>query len=344
MKQESVKIRKNLAFWGAGRYVGAAGTPLKGQVVTLKATLLPLLFAASLGAQAQTTSLAPTTESSPASGETKAVIGEVLTNKKFQDDYTLTDAKLRADDGSLSRYSLRTNLSYYGPTLNDLEAKDQPNPDGSVGSYATALGGSLGLRIRLNPTQTISMGTGLKAIYPFHGMERFDMNDPYMSWDIASRFWGVQMRNSPGFSIVTVPNYTKVGEFATFDYKNSLVYDLGKSGAAIGFDTSFGYFFYNRGYERRDGKAARNNLSFSPNVKYNISDKLNVNTSVSMSFWNPRESASPWIMWNRSVTQSLGLGYSFRRDIYLSPYLRMYPSRLAADTTTFNLSAILSVL
>ncbi|MFN7729882.1 MAG: hypothetical protein ACK5P7_12060 [Bdellovibrio sp.] len=299
------------------------------------ALFMTLVLAFSGAASAQT---------APDSGESKLKISNVMSNKKFQADDTLTDAKMKADDGSLSRYSLRTNLSYYGPTLTDLEAKDQPNPDGSVGSYATALGGSLGFRIRLSPTRTISMGTGLKALYPMHGIERFDMNDPYVSYDMASRFWGIQMRNSPGFSIVTIPNYTKIGEYATLDFKNSLIYDLGRSGFAVGFDTSFGYFLYNRGYERRDGKAARNNLSLSPNIKYNFTDKFNMNTSVNMSFWNPRTAQSPWIMWNRTVTQSVGFGYAIKRDIYVSPYFRMFPSRLAADTTTFNLSAILSIL
>lgn len=308
----------------------------------MKRILLPILMFASLNSNAQ--SMTANTTAVHADGTTKSNLGSILENKKFEDSQTLTDAKLKADAGSLSRYSLRSTLAYYGPTLNDFGAKDQPNPDGSPGNYKTALSGSLGLRIRTSSDHTISMGTGLKAIYPFHGMERFDVNDPYLSFDFANRFGGLQMRNSVGGSYVTSPDYIKIGEYGTVDLKNSLVYDLGASGFAIGFETSYGHFLYNRGYEKKDKNAARNNLSFSPNMKYNITDKLNVSSSMNMSFWNPRSVDNQSVMWNRTMTQSLGLGYALKRDVYLSPYLRFYPDRLAADTTTFNFSATLSVL
>lgn len=280
----------------------------------------------------------------PADGETKARLREALANKKFEETGVITDAKLKAEEGSLSRYSLKFNLSYYGPVLSDLSAADQPNPDGSVGVYATSLGGSVSARYRVSPTRTISMGTGIKAIHPFHGVERFDMNNPYLSYDMSSRIGNLQMRNSPGVSLITVPNYTKIGEYAGLNFDNSLVYNIGSSGFAVGNETSFGYYLYNRPYERRDGKAARSNLTLAPFLKYNFSDRFSMNTSVGISVWNPRQSPDQWALWNRSVTQRLGVGYGISRDIYFAPYLSFYPQRLATDTTTFNFATIFSIL
>lgn len=282
----------------------------------------------------------------PSSGENTARLKEVLKNKKFEEDHLITDAKLRADEGSFSKYSLKFNLSYYGPTVSDFSAADQPNPDKSPSPKETAIGGSFGGRYRIDPRHTISVGSGLKAVHPFHGMERVDLNTPYLSYDVSSRVAGVQMRNSPGISYVTIPNYTRIGEYATLDYNFSAVYDLGASGFAVGNDISFGYYLYNREYQRADGKASRSTISTSPFVKYNFSDKFSVNTSIGLSWYNPRsrEKADSLVLLNSSVTQRIGMGYAITRDIFFAPYLSLFPGKLATDTTTMNLSTIFSIL
>lgn len=268
----------------------------------------------------------------------------LLKNQKVEEISVLTDPKLRADDGSMSKYSIKFNVSYYGPTLGDLSAKDQPNPDGSVGMYATSLGGSISARYRISPTQALALGTGVKAIYPLHGIERFDVNNPYLSYDMSSRRGRLQMRNSPGVSYITVPNYKKIGEYGALNFGNSLVYDLEDSRFAIGLESDFGYYLYDRPYERTDGKASRFSLSFAPNVKYRFNDRLNMNTSFSVNFWNPRSLSNEWALWNRSPTQRLGLGYAWSKVVYLSPYLYFYPNRITTDSVSMNLSAVFSLL
>lgn len=330
----------------------------------LMTVLFSTLVSLNVFAQATTTSVsavaagteAPastgTFSSGSSSGENTAKLKEVLKNKKFEEDHQITDAKLRADEGSFSKYSMKFNLSYYGPTAGDLGAADQPNPDNSNAPKETAIGGSLSARYRMDSRHAISVGSGLKAVHPFHGMERVDLNTPYLSYDTSSRIWGIQMRNSPGFSIVTVPNYTRTGEYASLDYSLSAVYDLGISGFALTTDLSGGYYLYNRDYKPGstrsggDGNAAVGTISFSPAVKYNFTDKFSMNTSVGLSWWNPRaqQGAYHMVLINSSVTQRIGMGYAFTRDIYFAPYLSLYPSKLAMDTTTVNLSTIFSVL
>ena len=326
-------------------------------IKVMKALLIPF-FGLSIVAQAQSvpnTTTASTTQnttegtttvtgSTAAVGETQTKVSDLLKNKKFEENDKITDAKLRADGGSLSKYSLSFSLSYYGPTLGDLSEKDQPNPDGSVGSYETALGGSLGARYRMSSSETIKVGTGLKVIHPLHGAERTDVNNPYISYGVSSKMDKVQMRNSFGGSVITIPNYTKIGEYASLDYDNSLVYDLGISGFAVGLDSSFSMYLYNREYRKTDGKSSTYNLSFYPNIKYNFTDKLSVNTSVSMSYWNPRANESRWNLQNRSVSQRLGMGYAYTRDIYISPYLNFYPDKLSPQSTTINVSTSFSIL
>ena len=309
---------------------------------TMLFSTLLVLSSHTVFAQSSAVSL-PATSATPTETST-ADTSDLLSNKKFEEAHDITDAKLKADAGSLSKYSLKFNLSYYGPTLNDLSAKDQPNPDGSIGTYETALGGSLGARYRLDSNSSISAGSGLKAIHPLNGFERFDLNSPFISYDMLNRVGGVQMRNSPGVSLVTVKNYKAVGEFASFNYDFSMIYNLGSSNAAIGLDSSLGYFLYNRSYVPKDRKAARYNIAFFPNVKYNFTDKFNVNTSFSMNYWNARSIGNQIDLQSRTISQRLAIGYAFSRDVYFAPYLNFYPNRLGTASTTINISTTFSLL
>lgn len=307
-------------------------------------TLLLTTAFASLAMAAETTTTIPTLSEGTNTIDATAAQSGTGFNKKYEEDKNITDTRLRADSGSLSRYSMKLSFGYYGPTLAHLDAKDQPNPDGSVGSYETAVRGSFSGRYRIDSTKTISLGTGITGIHPLHGWDRTDINNPYVSYDWTQKAGGFQMRHSPGISIITVPNYTKIGEYASPNYYFNTVYNLGESSFALGLDSSLGYFLYNRPYEKKDGKAARFNLSFSPNVKYNVSDKLNVNLSTNLSFWNARDIDNQYALWPRSPTMSTGFGYAVKRDIYLSPYLGFYPDKFSADRITVNMSATVSVL
>lgn len=279
-----------------------------------------------------------------AAGETKTSLGEVLRNKKFEEDKDITDAKLKADAGSLSRYSMKFSLSYFGPRIGDLGEKYQPNPDGSVGSTATAVKGSINAVYRFNSESTLSMGTGLSALTPFHGIQRMDTSDPYLTYGRTSKLGGVQMRNSVGASYVTTYNYRQVGEYGGLSYDSSLVYNIGTSRVSVGTDLSLSYYLYSRDYEAKDGKAVQSTIGLYPQIKYSFTDKLSVNTSVALGWWNLRRRENPWLFENRTLSQRVGLGWAFRRDIYFSPYLNFYPERLATNTTTFNFSTVFSVL
>ncbi|UXR64814.1 hypothetical protein EZJ49_00910 [Bdellovibrio bacteriovorus] len=311
----------------------------------VKGLLIGFIVGISLAANAQTSS---TTLSTPSveSGtqKTSTSVGEVLKNKKFEDDKDITDAKLKAESGSLSRYSLKFSLSYFGPPVGDLSSKMQPNPDGSIGVNQVSLSGSISGRYRLDSKSAISAGTGINALTPFHGVERTDVKTPFISYDRNSRMGDLQLRNSYGASWTTVPNFRDVGQYASLSYDNSLVYNLGNSGFAAGLDTGLSVFLYERGYEPKDGKASRYHLGFYPQVKYNVSDKMNVYTSVAMNFWNPRARDGEWDLLNKTLSGRLGMGYAFSRDIYFAPYLNFYPKDLKADSTTLSFSTIFSIL
>lgn len=285
---------------------------------------------------------------------TSTTAGVVRRNKQFEDSLTLTDAKLKADAGSLSRFSMKASLSYFGPTFGDLSASEQPNPDGSVGNYSQAIKGSLSARYRLSPDSAISAGTGISLIKPFHGWDRTDVSNPFVSYDFSSRFGKLQMRNSPGLTISTVPNYTAIGQIGGVSWDNSLIYGIA-GGLALSFDTSLAYWIFTREYypgptkssnpkaRLGDGNASLYSVSWYPGFKFNFSDKFNVNTSAGFQLANPR-SEDIGALWNKTVSLRMGMGYAFTRDIYFAPYVQTFVTKLAFDTTTINVAGVFSVL
>jgi hypothetical protein len=270
-------------------------------------------------------------------------VPEVLKNKLYEDTSEITDNKLRADAGSLSRYSLKFNLTYAGPTLGDLSEKDQPNPDGSIGSYATSLGGSLGARYRFDAVNSVSLSSGVKALYPLHGMERFDLSNPSFTLEQAHRAMNTQMRTSEGFILRTVPEFKAVGQYGYLLLNQSMVYDLGTSPWAIGSDFGFGYFLYDRDYRASDKKSARYSLEVNPNFKYRFSDRMDLNTAIGFSVWNPRARGDQYALLNKAISQKIGFGYGSSRDFYIQPYLNFYPQDLQWDLVTFNILTSFSI-
>ena len=115
------------------------------------------------------------------------------------------------------------------------------------------------------------------------------------------------------------------------------------TGFSFGADSAVGVFAYNRRYEPRDKKAPRYSFEFNPNVKYNFTDKLNVIFASSFSLWNPRANDDQYALLRRSVSQKLGLGYAYTRDIYLNPYVGFYPQYLSWNNVTLNMTTIFSV-
>lgn len=274
-------------------------------------------------------------------GESKAPL---IQQKTYQADPNVTDTKLKAENGSLSQWSAKFNLTYYGPRVGDIEDPQQPNPDGTVGNHATAIGGSIAARYRLDSDTALSFGTGVNSVTPFHQIKRFDVTTPYLSYDKVFRIGGWQTRQSIGVSDTTTPEYRDVGEIAGVSYAFSWFHSLGSSRWSGGLESSFGYFFYNRGYERTDKLAQQYNWGLYPTLKYRATDKFGLYTSYTLSWWNPRMLNNAFAMWNSTPSERLGVEYAFTRDIYFSPYLNFYPMSFNWNSTTLNFYTVFSLL
>ncbi|MGZ3722831.1 MAG: hypothetical protein ACXVA9_07885, partial [Bdellovibrionales bacterium] len=239
-------------------------------------------------------------------------------------------------------------IIYRGPTLGDLSAPDQPNPDGSVGNYSQAIKGTLTTRYRLSPTRAISAGTGYVLTHPFHGMDRSYVRDPVVTYDMASRWHGMQLRNSPGFTLTTTPENLNTGEFGLATFDNSLAYSFGNRWTFT-MDNNATVGAYKRSYipgqtkKGGDGSAQEFSLSAFPGWKYSFTDDVFAYSGLQLQWFNPRSTPNKFALLNTTPYVRIGAAYVIDREIYLTPYLDAYLPHISANTTTLNFQTIFSV-
>ncbi|UYL09136.1 hypothetical protein B9G69_000915 [Bdellovibrio sp. SKB1291214] len=316
-----------------------------------KAILASALLGLSINAFGQTSKLSlpsPVATEAESGTQTSTLKTGTVLNKKFEDDKDITDARMKADSGSLSRYSLKFSLSYSGPPVGRLSDDKQPNPDGSVCACDTSFGGSFGTRFRFDSKSALSLGTGVNMLTPFNEeTRRYEAKNPYISYDRNGRVGDLQMRNGVSATYVTNQTYRDIGEYAGVGYDTSLLYNFGTSRVGVGIDASFNYYFFDRGPDQKAKKeltTGRYSLGFYPQIKYAFSDKFSTYSSLALNFNNPRGTEDNTVLWNRTLSQRLGFGYAFTRDVYFAPYFNFYPKTFSADSTTVNFATTFSIL
>ena len=267
-----------------------------------------------------------------------------LDRKSKAYESNLTHPELRAEEGSMSKYSVKAFLSYYGPPVATPLASEQPNPDNKVGDYKVALSGSMSGRYRINSSEVLSAGSGLKALTPFHGLERVDLKSPYLKYSKSLRFHKVQMRLTSGVSVTTQKAYTDAGQVGALSGSYSMKYKLGQTNLRLSLSTSLNIFIYNRAYNAKtDRTSSRYFLGVYPGIDYRLSDNYTVQTSLSTSFANPRKDEKWQSLNSRTITQRLGVSIALSKTTFLYPYFNFYPEKFTWETTTLSFNTIFSV-
>jgi hypothetical protein len=188
------------------------------------------------------------------------------------------------------------------------------------------------------------------------GNSRYSINNPFLMYSIASRWDTLQMRNSFEVIDATQNVYTRTGEIGGLNYYNALVYGLGTSKFSLSWETNIYYWLFNRDYnplpvdsggDAGKGIVQQYTLGFTPGVKYNFTDSLNVYTNLAMGWINLRNETHDMIVLNpRAPAMALGVGYAYERDIYIAPYITTYPFSTdeGVNETTINLTTTFSIL
>lgn len=304
-------------------------------------------FAADENQSAETTTkMENVTPNAPVEKEGEEDVDEVITNRK-----------LRAETGAKSKYSFSTALSYNGGTIKNPGSDTRPN----IASTAfvplrPALAGTLGGKYKISALQSLSADVGLKIYRPFHSdpkqnfRERTTVADPSLTYQVVYQAAGVQNVSSVSLGYTTDADYKDVGQLGSVGFSQTAIYDFGGSVWSVGLAAELGYTAYNKGVDQldRNGDAvgpqqSDYQVALYPFAEVNISEKLNLRTVFRPWIFEHSRMAAFGEIARAPYTQSVGVGISVTRDIYVYPNVQFAPLNMSADRTNVGMSLNLNI-
>lgn len=284
---------------------------------------------------------------------TKASIGEAIKNKKFEEDRRISDLEMKAQAGSLSRYSLKFDLSFAGPPIDNLSDPEMPNPDNRPRNNRTSLGGFMGLRYRVDSNQAVNVSTGMKWLSPYQqaigdlnkrpGEKEYEIANPQVSYDRTYAVGATQLRSSVSASKVTADYYSQRGQTSSAGISQGVKWVIWQSRWTLGGTASYDAFFFDRGYVSKDGRLSRQYINLIPSIEYRILNNLNFRASVAYGFSNMRMTPSWWDYASLAGSARAGVGWGITRDVYFNPYVSFFSEKPAIHTSSLSFSTVFSI-
>ncbi|MBX3039817.1 MAG: hypothetical protein KF789_03785 [Bdellovibrionaceae bacterium] len=302
------------------------------------------------------------------SNQSTVKASDVAPAEKPQEDIDaeITNKKLRAELGSKSKWSIKTAFSYSGASIERPFQQIRPNyRAGAEVPALTSISGSVGVKYAITNRDSLSLGTGLSVINPFHGdmtrgefedprfrgqnRDRFEVSTPSLSYTRAYKVGEMQMISDVSYSHYTDSESVRgMNGVGSVGVGQTILADLGTSSWSAGvsflaskaiwkgavapefaaegarqMDYVYGLFPFAE-YTFNDNFSFRTVFGYFQNVKYR---GVGADGSVT--------SLAPY--------QSVGLGMSVSRDIYLYPNVQFTPLDMRADRTNIGLSANLNM-
>ncbi len=288
-------------------------------------------------------------------------------------DEEITNARMRATLGSKSKWSFKSALAYNGGSLETPFEKIRPNYRASATSEVlTTLSGSIGVNYRLTDRDSLSLSTGVAMRNPFHGetgrsdfedprkskagknVDRYYVSNPSLDWSRAYKAGGMQMVTEAGYSHVTdndtITNSAAIGSLSL---GQTVLADFGTSNWSGGLSFSFYYSMYSgdtpdvgvqNGWLQDDY-----GYGIYPFAEYTFNDRYSFRTVFGYfeavhykdgQAGNPLQAGQ---VESQTPYQSMGIGISVTRDIYLYPNIQFTPLDIRNDRTNVALSTNINV-
>lgn len=320
---------------------------IKREVIMFKILfpLFVLMFATSVFAQAK---------KSPKATEAKA---EMTKEEKDEADQLITNRRMRAAEGSLSPWSVSTFFNYSGGSLADPSNPERPNIVGG-GAVQTlqALSGTVGVRYRVSKRDSLTLNTGFFMTTPFHESDdriknpglrqrfnetkrQLNISDPSLRYSHLTSIAGIQTVIGWTSTLITNNQLNDIGFRSAHTPSINMLKDVGNSGF------SFGALIQGTIYDFNDKLGASGNFltdkgaGFYPQAEYVINDTFNLRTIYGWQVYENLRGQKGDTWQKRKVYQSVGLGISVTRDIFLYPNIQFIPSNIRSDVTNIAMSA-----
>jgi hypothetical protein len=345
-------------------------TITKGKTVKTQ-LLMSLILAGSMGsfAQAQEQTQSATTSSAKMTELQKS-------DEKQKDiDDEITNARMRATLGSKSKWSFKSAMSYSGGSVAKPFERVRPNyRAGANVPSLTNLAGTIGVNYRMTERDSLSAGTGVTIRNPFHddlgrsdfqdprpkkdkhgntvykNTDRYEASTPYLEYSRAYKAGGMQMISSANYSHNTTSDMTQgMNAIGGLSLDQTVLADFGTSNWSGGMSLSFDTTFYG-GDMSADFAAAgalQDDFGYGvyPFAEYTFNDRYSFRTVFG--YLNMRHykntTGDQAAVESEVPYQSMGIGISVTRDIYLYPNIQFTPLDVRSDRTNVALSANLNL-
>lgn len=273
-------------------------------------------------------------------------------------DQLITNRKLRAETGSKSKVSVSTSFNYNGATVKQPGARIRPNIRAAANTPAFAsLSGSVAAKYRLGTKDSVSAGVGLRMFVPFHDslnkskvsigtrtVERSDVFDPSVDLTHVDKLGSLQSVTSLGVTAMTTDFSRAAGYVANIGLSQTLIKDVGTTGLSLGLYSAIDGSVFDKFDDEAKAMSADYSVGFYPFLEYVINDTLNLRTISGLWVYDhSRAETNPWTFEKNKIYQSVGLGISVTRDVYLYPNIQFLPEDVRADLTNVALSANINI-
>lgn len=341
--------------------------PVKQQVV------LSLILAGSLvavGANAQET----TTETNTKTSTVQATDMKKSEESRKDIDEEITNARMRATLGSKSKWSFKSALGYSGGSVEKPLAETRPNYRAGADREALpGLSGTVGVNFRATDKDSFSLNTGINIVDPLHGditknatdtrgggaesTPRYEVSTPSLGWSRGYKAMNAQMISSVSLSKYTDKDSSDSQAWGDVYLSQTILADFGKTNWSGGVSLAGAISLYGEGaisntvmvsptlnlrQAHEAGLIKRSDflLAVYPFAEYTFNDTFSFRTVFGyFEFMNYRsEFGNSTDFFQREPYQSVGIGISVTRDIYLYPNVQFTPKDVRADRTNVALS------
>lgn len=278
-------------------------------------------------------------------------------------DEDITNPKLRAESGSKSQFSLSTRMTYRGGSLSRGFGSERPNITGSDPSVQTrtAMGAGIDARYRWTKNDSVTLGTELSVLTPIQGdldkdSNQLNWSDPNFGYNRVGKIGNFQTNSGIAFDIGTSKETKAVKQEGSVAGSINGLYAF-QNGTVIGLATALSYFvFENEAGEATDEPRTQRagfyggdtrvqySLGVFPFAEYNFNDRLALRTVFGYFNWmHLYGDTKTTRLLQQYVYQSIGLGISVTRDIYLYPNVQFIPDDIRSDYTNVAMTATINV-
>lgn len=184
---------------------------------------------------------------------------------------------------------------------------------------------------------SVTLNSGLSFIKPFADPQDLSVASPSISYNRTNK-----MGRYLGRGYITAKYYTDKDSRdrhkkmkITTGYKLKARNVLFKN-VTVGISTGIGYYYYDS--DDISSYATLWYFNVTPLISYKFNKMFNIKTDFNIGRTNYKKYDSKFKFANNLVSQSIGLGIGFTKEIYLYSYIVTYPENYRLDTATFGMS------